>query len=284
MSLCVRLSWGLRVGVWAAVLAVPGLLLAIEPAKAPSKAPGETVELFAAMEAGSIEAKLIPRDSTQVRLLVTNKTDRPLSVAVPAAFAAVPVLGQIGLNNPFNQGNNQGFNNAPQRLGIGGPMGGPGMMNMAGPGMGGPQGIFNIGPGGGQNQWFQGPGIFNIPPEKVGKLKLKSVCLDFGKPEPRPKFSYEIRPLDKVSDTPGLAEVCATLGADKVPQRVAQLAAWHLASGKSWENLAGLREKTAFATRPRYSPQELAAARKLAEKAVEAAKKAEPKGGSQSGE
>jgi len=281
MSPCVRLSWGLRVGVWAAVLAVPGLLLAVEPAEGPSKAPGETVELFAAMEAGSIEAKLIPRDSTQVRLLVTNKTDRPLSVAMPATFAAVPVLAQIGLNDPFNQNFN---NNAPQQLGGGIP----GMMG-GGPMMGGPMnfgGPMNVGgPNlGAQNPWLRQPGIWSIPPEKVGKLKLQTVCLDFGKPEPRPIIPYEIRPLDKVSDTPGLAEVCAVLGAGKVPQRVAQLAAWHLANGKSWEDLAGLREKTAFATRPRYSPQELAAARKLAEKAVEAAKKAEPKGGSQSAE
>jgi len=280
MSLCVRLSGGLRVGVWAAVLAVPGLLLAGEPAEGPSATQEKAVELFTAIAAGQVEAKLIPRDSSQARLFLTNKTKQPLSVALPATFAAVPVLAQIGLNDPFNQNFN---NNAPQQVGGGfPPMGG-------GPMMGGPMnfgGPMNVGGqnAGGQNPWLRQPGIFSIPPEKVGTLKLRTVCLDFGKPEPRAKIPYEIRPLDEVSDNPGLAEVCAVLGAGKVPQRVAQLAAWHLANGKSWEDLAGLREKTAFATRPQYSPQELAAARKLAEQAVEAAKKAESEGGSQSAE
>ena len=92
MSLCGRLSWGLRFGLWAAVLAVPGLLLAIEPAKSPAP-DGEAVELFAAIEAGQLEAKLIPRDSSQVRLFLTNKTKQPLSVAMPATFAAANIPG-----------------------------------------------------------------------------------------------------------------------------------------------------------------------------------------------
>jgi len=271
MSLCVRVSWGLRAGFWAAVVAVPALALAVEPAEVPGSR-GETVDLFAAIDAGQVEAKLVPRDSSQVRLLLRNKTRQPLSVALPATFAAVPVLAQLGLNDPFNQGFNQGFNDAPQQIGGGFPPIGGGPMNVGGPN------------GGGQNPWFQQQGIFSIPPEKVGKLKLRTVCLEFGKPEPRPKFPYEIRPLGEVSDNPGLAQVCAVLGQGKVPQRVAQLAAWHLANGKTWAELAGLREKAAFGTRPRYSPRELAAGKRLAEKAVEAAGKAGTQDGSPPGE
>jgi len=271
MSLSVCLSCGLRGALWAAVLAVPAAGLAVEPAEAPAPG-GEAVELFAAIEAGQVEAKLIPRDSSQVRLLLKNKTKQPLSVALPATFAAVPVLAQLGLNDPFNQGFNQGFDNGPQQIGGGFPPIGGGPMNVGGQNAGG------------QNPWFQQPGIFSIPPEKVGKMKLQTVCLDFGKPEPRAKFPYEIRPLDQVSETSGLAEVCAGLGSGKVPQRVAQLAAWHLANGKSWQELAGLRQRAAFGTRPQYSRRELAAAKTLVEKAVEAAESTQSGSASQSAE
>jgi hypothetical protein len=255
MSLSVRLSCGLRAGLWAAALSVSVAGFAAEPAGAP--APDDNaVELFAAIDAGQVEAKLIPRDSSRARLLLKNKTKQPLSVALPATFAAVPVLAQFAPNDPFNPG----FDNSPQRVGGGFP-----------PIFGGPMNVNGPNPGGQQDPWFQPPGIFSIPAEKVGKLKLRTVCLDFGKPEPGPRIPYEIRPLDQVSTEPGLAEVCAVLGAGKVSQRVVQLAAWHLANGKSWAELAGLRQKTAFGTRPVYSRQELAAAQKLAKKAGEAA-------------
>jgi len=35
----------------------------------------ETVEMFAAMEKGQIAVKLIPKDSTQCRVFIENKTD-----------------------------------------------------------------------------------------------------------------------------------------------------------------------------------------------------------------
>ncbi len=44
------------------------------------------------MEKGDISVKVIPKDSTQCRVLIENKTDQPLSVKLPDAFAAVPVL------------------------------------------------------------------------------------------------------------------------------------------------------------------------------------------------
>ena len=56
----------------------------------------QTVEMFAAIEKGDIAVKLIPKDSTQCRILIENKTDKPLNVKLPAAFAGVPVLAQAG--------------------------------------------------------------------------------------------------------------------------------------------------------------------------------------------
>jgi hypothetical protein len=161
------------------------------------------VDLFDALEANDIEVKLIPRDATQAQMLVTNKTKKPLTVRLPAAFAGVPVLAQRG--------------------GGGGGFGGGGG-----------------GGGGGQNQ-AMGGGMMNIAPEKVAKLKFSTVCLEHGKKDPRPGIPYEIRPLETVTTQPGVKELLASLGSKGLTQRAAQAAAWHLANGMSWRELANKR-------------------------------------------
>ncbi len=52
------------------------------------------VELFAAMDAGEIEAEVIAPSPRQVFLRVNNKTNDMLKIELPKAFAAVPVLAQ----------------------------------------------------------------------------------------------------------------------------------------------------------------------------------------------
>ena len=95
--------------------------------------PREEIDLFAGIAQQQLEVRLIPRDDLQCRLLITNKTDKPLSVKLPAAFAGVPVLAQFapgnGLGNGFGNGlgMRQGSNaspspaaqNAPQRWAAG---------------------------------------------------------------------------------------------------------------------------------------------------------------------
>ena len=56
----------------------------------------ERVGLFDGMDDGRIETKFIPRDSTGGFVLVTNKSDQPLTVELPDAFVAVQVLKQFG--------------------------------------------------------------------------------------------------------------------------------------------------------------------------------------------
>ena len=63
--------------------------------------------------------------------------------------------------------------------GMGGGMGGMGGGGMMG-GMG----------GGGMGM---GGGMFNVAPEKVGKFKVPTVCLEHGKHDPTPRVTYEIR-------------------------------------------------------------------------------------------
>jgi len=67
----------------------------------------DTVNFFDAMKAGQIEVKLIPKDSTQGRVFIQNKTKKPLNVKLPEAFAATPVLAQMGMGG-MNMGGGGG--------------------------------------------------------------------------------------------------------------------------------------------------------------------------------
>lgn len=195
-----------------AVLAVPVVCAADSVGSKPEPA---TVEMFAAMQAGDIEVKLIPKDSTTGMVTIKNKTGKPLTIKLPEAFAGVPVLAQFGGGGGFGQ--------------QGGQQGGGGNQGIGGGGLGG--GGF----GGGQQG---GGGLFNVGPEKVGKLKFVAVCLEHGKKDPNPNVPYEIRPIESFTDKPEVVEVVKMLGRGEINQTAAQAAAWNLANGLSWQELA----------------------------------------------
>jgi hypothetical protein len=246
-------AWLMAVG--SCLLALPGAAAetAAEKAKSAPAVPqpaAEQVEMFQAMEQGQLEVRLIPKDSTQATVIFKNKTRRPLTVALPEAFAGVPVLAQV--NN-----NNNNSSNDPNQ-GLGGGFGGGGL---GGGGFGG--GGFGGGGGG---------GFFNIAPEQVRKVKVQAVCLEHGKREPRAAVPYEIKPLDSFNDSPGLREVIKLLANGRSDQRVAQAAAWHFANGMSWDELAR-KERTHLnaPSEPYFSQRELLAALRLAEAATRAA-------------
>ena len=50
----------------------------------PTDAAVDTRDIFQARDAGDIEVKLIPKDATRATVIVRNKTDRPLRIALPA--------------------------------------------------------------------------------------------------------------------------------------------------------------------------------------------------------
>jgi hypothetical protein len=174
-------------------------------------------DLFAAMAAGDIQARLIPQSSKTGTVIVTNATDRPLTIKLPDAFAGVPVLAQ--------------------RRGGGAAAGGVG--GIGGGASGGSQGLGGgfggIGGGGG---FGGGGGLFNIGPERVIKLKVAAVCLEHGKNEPTSRMSYELVPISRVTNDPAVVEVVRMLGKGEIDQLAAQAAAWHLANGLSWQQLA----------------------------------------------
>jgi hypothetical protein len=241
----------LRRGLLAALfLGVSVLVTAAQkPAEKNAKAPSApaTVEMFKAIADGQIVVKIIPKDSTQCNMIVENKTNQPLSVKLPDAFAGVPVLAQNGLGGagaaPGGHSGHSGSGNSGggnQSFGGGSGMGGGGM------GMGG--------------------GMFNVPPEKVRQVKLPIVCLEHGKKDPKPTIPYEIRPIDSFTQKAGVKELMQMLGSGKISQRAAQAAAWHLQNGLSWEELAnkvGIQHING-SREPYFNPQEIQFGMKLA--------------------
>ena len=226
---------------WHCVLAVAGVLVAallILPAQANCADPassntadpsGNSVEMFAGIQQGIISVKVILKDSTQCRILIENKTDKPLSVKLPAAFGATPVLAQAAAG---------GAAKAPQPVGGGG---GGGMGGMGGGGM----------------------GMMNLLPEKVGQIKATTVCLEHGKGEPYAKIPYEIRPIETVTAKPEVQELCRALG-DGINQRVAQIVAWHFNNNMTWEQLAAKQYRFANGGgTPYFSSDEIKAAMAL---------------------
>ncbi|HEY2883259.1 MAG TPA: hypothetical protein VGJ15_12515 [Pirellulales bacterium] len=176
-----------------------------------SKDDTQSIDLFAGIDSGDLQVKFIAKSDREASLVIENKTKKPVSVKLPDAFVGVPVLAQ---NNNGNGGgnrnrNNNNNNNQNQNLG-----------------------------GGGQGGFGGGGGIFNLPPEKSGSIKMPVVCLDHGKKDPTVTVPYEIRPIESFTKDAQLVQLLTMLGNGQLDQRAAQAVAWHLANGMSWQELA----------------------------------------------
>lgn len=208
---------------------------------------GSSLELFEAMSQRAIEVRFIPQSAAQAVVLLKNLADRPLDIQLPEVFGAVHVLAQVGggyggggFGGGGLGGGGQGFQQGGAGLGGGG--GGQGLGGGFGGGLGGGglNGAFNGGGGGGGfngGGGLGGGGFFRVEPGKTRKLVVDTVCLEHGKADPNPRMTYKLVPLEKVSDNAAIAQLCQRLGTGLVPQNIAQAAAWHVASGLSWEEL-----------------------------------------------
>ena len=172
------------------------------------------LEMFAAMEAGQIEVRIIPKDATVANIRIKNLTEKPIHLKLPEAFASVPVLAQMG------------------------GMGGGGMGGGGGGGGGGQAGGGGMGGGGMGGGGMGGGGMMNVPAEKTRKFKVQTVCLEHGKPDPNPRMKYKIVPLEQFTDKEDVRVLCEALGYHQVSQNTAQAAAWHMMDGLSWDELA----------------------------------------------
>ncbi len=200
----------------------------------------ESIDLFDAMSHGEIKVIIRTKDAGNANLIVENTSDKPLAIVMPAAFSAVPVMRQAPGGAPGGGGFGGGGGGlGGGGLGGGGFGGGGGGNQGVGGGFGGGQGGGGFGGGGGGFGGFGGGGggFFNIPPGRVGKLGVKTVCLEEGKPDPKSRIEYKIQPLSELNSDPKIFEMCRMLANDEIAQPVAQAAAWNMANGLSWQEL-----------------------------------------------
>lgn len=241
-----RISCLLAAAVVAALATVPTFAREPLAARRPTTAATPAQDLLQAEAEGLVAIRFIPNDSRSAQVIVTNKSNRPLTLRLPDAFAGVPVLAQMA-----GGGGGAGFGAG----GIGGV----------------PQ---NVGGAGGQNPMGQpggGGGPFSLPPEKTRTLKVATVCLEHGKREPGPRIPYRMTALESCTSDPRLETVVAALASGQISQKVAQAAAWHIASGLTWERLAAEAIHMAGGDPdiPFFAPAELIAARRVVELATQ---------------
>ncbi len=188
------------------------------------------VEWFAAEEAGQIEVKFIPKNATEATILVKNLTAAPVRIKLPEAFAAVPINAQGMMGGGMGGMGGGGMG--------GGGMGGGGMGGGGGQGMGGGMGGGGGGGMGGMGGGGMGGGMMRVQGDKQMKIKVATVCLEHGKPDPNPKMVYKMIPAEQFTQDARVLGVCKMLGYGLVTQNTAQAAAWHLTDDLSWEQLA----------------------------------------------
>ena len=210
----------------ALVAVVPAALMAATPGSRKAAEPAKSVEMFAGMDAGEVDVVMIMKDSKEGTVMIKNKTDKPLTVKIPEAFAGVPILAQRRGGGGAGGGGGLGG-------GGGGGMGGGGMQGMGGGMMGGGMGGGMGGMGGGM-----GGGMFNIAPDKVQKIKIAAVCLDHGLDDPSPRVPYKPVPIESYAKDPAVAQLIKLMLSGKIDQHSTQAAAWHIQNGLSWEELA----------------------------------------------
>jgi hypothetical protein len=240
------ISMSLRLVLAVSLVLLPALARAAERRASKKTTPSpaaRSVEMFDGINSNEIEVKLIPKDETEARVVIKNNTDEPLNVKLPDAFAGVPVLAQIG------------------RAG----------------GAGGIGGVGGIGGAGGQQQTMGGGmggmGMMNVAPEKVAQFKVATVCLEHGKKPPRSSVAYEIKPIESFTSSGEIKSLLTAFGKGRLNQKATQAAAWHLANGMSWDELASktVEEFGDPQPRPWFTPEELRTGMQITRYAVEQA-------------
>lgn len=254
--------------------------------KKPVYDPGAArVELFEGIEQEQLHATLVPKNSLSGSVFIENRSDKPLTVTLPRAVAAVQVLKQgFGGGGAGGRGGGGG-----QAGGAQGGQGGQGQALGGGFGAGGGGGAGGLGggvAGGGGNGFGNGGGggFFTIPSQAVVQVPLTSVCLEHGKSDPLPKMTYKLVPLENYTGNLALREFLMVLGSNELDSGAAQAAAWCLANDMSWESLSAktVGRLGGVDDDPYFSAAQIAAAQELvaAARAKAAALQRQPAGSS----
>lgn len=200
------------------------------------------VELFTGLERGDLEQRLVMKDETQGTLYLTNKTKQPVTVKLPNAAVGVQVTKQGGFGGGGGGNGGGGGFGGGGNGGTGGGAGGGGQS--AGGGLGGGGGG-GFGGGGGGGFGGGGGGFGSIPPEKTVKIPFNSVCLEYGKDNPRPRMTYQLIAVEKYTDDVRQQELLKLIASGRFDQSSAQAAAWNVFSKLPWEKIASLKQETA---------------------------------------
>lgn len=231
------------------------------------------VDLFDGLAKDQVEVRLVAQNAHEGKIFITNKTDKPLTVAIPKGLVGVPVLAQIGFNggnngNLFgqNQLNGQNGQNNGQTQAVGGnasPLGPNGGLNG--------NGAFPNAPNQFNNNFPNAIGFFSIPPEKTVQIGLNSVCLNYGRREPSAGMKYQLVKAETVTTDPVLIQLLEDYS-PRTNREAQQAAAWNLANGLTWEQIGQLTDqKIPGSPTPLFSAAQLKGAKSLVEQAKKSA-------------
>ncbi|MBS0204901.1 MAG: hypothetical protein JSS49_18495, partial [Planctomycetes bacterium] len=230
------------------------------------------VELFEGMEQGQYDVRMVAQNAYDGRILITNKTDKPLTVAIPKGLVGVQVLPQfnlnqgMGLGNPFGGGGNLMGQNGQGQNGMAQAVGGN-----ANPMQGNPGGFPSLPGGGGLNGQAPMQGFFSIPAEKTVQLGFSSVCLNYGRREPHAGMKYRLVKAEDATTDPMLQQLLESYS-PRTSREVQQAAAWHLANGLTWEQISQLMDQQVPGSPiPLFNSQQLKSARELVAEVKKAA-------------
>lgn len=196
----------------------------------------EHIDVFAGIEQGILDVKMLPQDAMGGNLLIENKGPKPLNVDFPPAFIGKQVLKQFPGVQPG------AGNNGPGGGGPGGQPGGNGAQVLGG-GIGQAQNqnngaAGNPGGAGRGNGNANGNGFFSVPTDKIIRVAYRSACLEHGKPDPTPRMTYRISKVEEFSDDPVLAETIKLVASGEHDPQATQAVAWHVANKMSWKELS----------------------------------------------
>jgi hypothetical protein len=207
-----------------------------QPVKTLKHDPGiRAVDLFDAIEEGTVETTVIAKSANEASLFVTNKSDADVSIQLPKAVVAVQVLKQFLPQGARNAGPGGGFpggnaGNGGMSQPIGGGMQNGNFGNQQG------QGLNAIGNFNGQGN-IPGNGFFSVPSQKTVQVPLKTLCLAHGRPEPRPRMKYRLVKLEDYTNDAALQEMLKLYAAGEADMQTAQAAVWHLTDKMGWDDL-----------------------------------------------
>lgn len=193
------------------------------------------VDLFDAIENGQVEAEVVLQNAGRGNLLVRNLGNEDLNLTIPDTYGVRNVSAQIG------------------------GAGGGGQAGGGGGGGGGLSGGGGFGGAGGADA-----GFFMIPAGTQRHQPYAGVCLEHGKPEPKPRMHYVPVPIEDVTEDERVQEITRQISLNGQFDKSAQAAVWHLQNGMSWDELAAkVNDNLGRPDTPYYTRAELDRARQI---------------------